>query len=374
MINSKTSPLFLHIFLATKCTLSFASMVPQSTGAGPSYIDDYDFNNDNLTDLIVANYDESTTGIFLGTGKGTFGPQTKFSNGVDAKPNAIAVGDVNKDGRLDMVVANSGASNAGVLLGKGDGTFLEQTTYSTGNNSTPLGLAVGDLNNDALLDLVVSDNSNNILLVFLGNGTGVFAQAYTLATGDNSKPYSIAINDFNGDNRPDIAVSNSGGNNVGIFLSNGVGTFGGQTTYVTDSTPNTLVAVDLNRDGILDIATANFLGNNTSVLLGNGDGTFGQQKSFSTGSGSLPYSIYYGDFNRDNIQDIIVANSGTNNVGILLGYGNGNFRDQTTYSTGSDSNPVDVTVGDYNGDNRLDFISANYRKNTAGIFLSTCRS
>jgi hypothetical protein len=77
-------------------------------------------------------------------------------------------------------------------------------------------------------------------------------------------------------------------------------------------------------------------------------------------------------FNRDNIQDLIVANSVTNNIGILLGYGDGYFENQKTYSTGNNSHPEDVSVGDFNEDNRLDFISTNYNDHTMGIFLNTC--
>lgn len=118
--------------------------------------------------------------------------------------------------------------------------------------------------------------------------------------------------------------------------------------------------------------TANYDGNSATLLVGNGDGSFRQRNSFSIGSGSLPYAIAAGDFNRDNIQDLIIANSGTNNVSILLGYGNGKFRNQQTYSTGNGSSPVDVAVGDLNGDNRLDFVSVNHDHNTIGVFLSTC--
>jgi hypothetical protein len=227
------------------------------------------------------------------------------------------------------------------------------------------------LNNDTILDLVVTDHVNAFLLVFLGTGNGTFTKTLTLSTGNYSGPYLVVIDDFNQDNRLDIAVGNGDGKYVGIFLGNSAGNFLGQTKYYIESGPYALIAVDFNRDGVLDIVTANYEGNSTSVLFGNGDGTFRQQNTYSTGGGSLPYAIASGDFNRDNIQDLIVPNSGTDNVGILLGYGNGKVRNQKTYSTGSGSGPVDITIGDLNGDNRLDFISANYNDNTVGIFLST---
>ncbi|CAF0990391.1 unnamed protein product [Adineta steineri] len=133
-----------------------------------------------------------------------------------------------------------------------------------------------------------------------------------------------------------------------------------------------MTVVDFNKDGILDIATANYAGNSISVLLGNSAGTFQTQKLFSTGSGSLPYSVYSGDFNGDKNQDIIVPDSGTNKITIFRGNGHGNFRSQKTYSTGDGSNPVDITAVDLNNDNRLDFASANYGTNTVSVFLNTC--
>ncbi|CAF1570322.1 unnamed protein product [Adineta ricciae] len=127
-----------------------------------------------------------------------------------------------------------------------------------------------------------------------------------------------------------------------------------------------------NRDDILDIVTGNYDDGSTTILFGNSDGTFTKQKRFSTGVGSLPYAIDSNDFNKDHAQDVIVANSGTNNIGIMLGNGNGNFLMQKTFATGANSEPRDVITGDFNGDNRIDFISANYRQNSIGIFLSTC--
>lgn len=360
------------ISLATKCRLSFAPIVAQPTGAGPAVVTSGDFNGDGRQDLAVANYDESTTSILLGNGHGTFQPLTKLSHGVNARTNGIAVGDLNNDARLDLVVVNSGTSNIGILLGQGDGRFSQQSIYTIGTNSSPVGLVLTDLNGDRVLDLVVSDHTNHRLFVSLGNGDGTFTNSKTLPTGQESAPYSIVAHDFNRDSHVDLAVSNSGSNSVGIFLGDGTGNFGGQRTYPTGASPNTLVAADFDRDGLLDLVTANYLGNSTSVLLGKGDGSFGRERRFSTGRGSLPFAIDSGDFDGDNFQDLIVANSGSDTIGILLGYGNGRFRAIQTYSTGSNSYPDDVAVGDFNGDNRLDFVSGNYRQGTVSHFMNTC--
>jgi hypothetical protein len=347
-------------------------MVSQATGVGPMAVKAADFNNDSFLDLAVVNYNESTTTILLGYGNGSFEQHVNLSNGVDAGTTGIVIRDINKDNRLDIVVTNRKISNVVVFLGQGNGNFSTQIILSTGTGSTPAGLALDDLNNDTFLDLVVTDHENGVLDVFLGIGDGTFTKIDTLSTGNNSGPYLIVINDFNNDNRLDIAVGNGDGNYVGIFLGNGSGSFSEQTKYYIASGPYALVADDFNRDGVLDIVTANYDGGSISILFGNGDGTFRRQYTFSTGGGSFPYAIASDDFNRDNILDLIVPNSGTDNVGILLGYGNGRFSYQTTYSTGSGSRPVEVTVGDFNGDNRLDFISANYNHGTIGIFLSTC--
>ncbi|CAF3457993.1 unnamed protein product [Rotaria sp. Silwood1] len=346
-------------------------MTSQVVGVGPMAVKAADFNNDNFLDLVVVNRDGDTTSILLGYGDGTFKQHKSLSNGANAGPNGIAIGDVNKDNQLDIVVVNRKGSNVGIFLGQGNGNFSEQIIFPTGNGSSPAGLSLNDLNNDSILDLVVADHENDRLLVCLGIGNGTFTKTLVLSTGNHSGPYLIIINDFNKDNRLDIAVGNGDGNYVGIFLGDGTGKFSGQTTYYIESGPYALVASDFNRDGLLDIVTANYYGNNTSILLGNNDGSFRRKNTFSTGSGSLPYAIDSGDFNGDNILDLIVPNSGTDNVGILIGYGNGRFRKQKTYSTGSGSSPVDVTIGDFNGDNRLDFVIANHNHNTVGIFLNT---
>jgi hypothetical protein len=310
--------------------------------------------------------------VLLGNGDGTFGQQLSLPNGAGSGPNWIDIGDLNKDGLLDFVIANSndGGGNVGVFLGKRGGGFQDQMTLSTGSLSNPPGLALGDFNYDSILDLVVAVNSYNITQVFLGNGNGGFTLKTTLPNG--FKPSIPAVGDFNKDGRLDFAVTSYTGNMLGIFLGDGTGGFGAQSTYPCNPGSYTLVVVDLNKDGILDIIIGNYFANSTTVLFGNGDGTFKEQRGFSTGKGSLPYLGGIRDLNYDGIPDLVVANSGTDNVSVFLGNVKGRFKDPTTFSTGTNSAPELAAIGDFNGDGRLDIVSANYGTNQIGILLNTC--
>ena len=190
-----------------------------------------------------------------------------------------------------------------------------------------------------------------------------------LSTG-SSRPIWINVADFNNDTLLDIATANYGTHSVSIFYGYGNGSFSSPITYSTgyDSLPFSVVAGDFNNDNYLDLVIANYGTNNVGVFLGNGNGTFENQITFSTGLGSHPYSIAVGHFNDDTILDIAVANYGTNNIGVFLGNGNGTFASQTTYSIDTAS-PYSIGVGDFNQDNRLDLVVTNKGINNIGVLL-----
>jgi hypothetical protein len=347
------------------------SINPTGDDSNPYAVAIGDFNKDGRQDIAVANYGTNNVGILLGNGDGTFASETTYSTGVDSSPKSVAVGDFNNDSRLDIAVANLLANNVGILLGYGDGTFENQTTYPTGYGSGPTAIAVGDFNNDGRQDLAVANFWTNTVGVLLGNGDGTFAPQKTYSTDVDSNPYSIAVGDFNNDSRLDIAVANLWANNVGVLLGYGDGTFANQTTYPTGDAynPHWVAIGDFNNDSRPDIAVANLWMNKVGVLLGYGDGTFVSQTTYSTGVYSYPYSVSIGDFNNDGRPDIAVANFGTGNVGVLLGYGDGTFASQTTYQTGYGSGPAGVAVGDFNNDSRPDIAVANAWANNVGVLL-----
>jgi hypothetical protein len=340
--------------------------------SNPVWVAVSDFNNDTILDIAVANFDGNTVSVIIGHGDGTFRNITTYSTGNNSSPCSIAVGDFNEDSSMDIAVANQNAQNIGIFFGYGNGTFSSQTTYSTGLGSVMTSIIVGDLNKDSVLDILVTDygSGNGNIGVLYGYGDGNFTLLQIYSTGVNSNPTSVAIGDFDNDNRADLAVANSNTVTIGIMLQDKTKPFGTQTIFPigSDSSPTSVAVGDFNNDNRLDIAVANSGTNNIGVLLGLGDGTFDQQKVYSTGNYSGPSSIAVGDFNNDSQLDIAVANSNTNNIGIFLGLGNGTFAVMTTFSTGISSNPSSVTVGDLNKDNQLDLVVANSGISSVLIF------
>jgi len=296
--------------------------------------------------------------------------------------SAIAVGDVNGDGKLDIVMGNecassgclTGGAGVGVLLGNGDGTFQAAVTYGTGGDSgpfRPVSIAIADVNGDHKPDLVVANGHSNSVGVLLGNGDGTFKPAATYGSGAFF-PMSVAVADVNGDGKPDIAVANECGpvfcdGSVGVLLGNGDGTFRSVVTYSSGGSYGLSVAIaDVNSDGRPDLLVANgcvsfnFCGTKgaVAVLLGNGDGTFQTATEYLSG-GSYPYSLKVADLNGDGKLDLVAANSDSGTVGVLLGRGDGTFRAAMVYSSGDTRNVIQISsvaVADVNGDGRPDLL------------------
>jgi hypothetical protein len=341
-----------------------------SAGIHPSSVAVGDFKGDGHPDLAVANYYGGVS-VLLGQGDGTFLPAQSLYAG--AGPRSVAVGDFNGDGRLDLVVANYNSHNVSVLLGNGDGTFQPAVNYATGDGF-PISVAVGHFNGDGKLDLAVADYGLSISFgnsgiysgvhVLLGNGDGTFQTAYTYYAGIH--PTSVAVGDFNGDGKQDLAVASYWSSNVSVLLGNGDGTFLTAKSYTAGVYPRSVAVGDFNGDGKLDLAVAGytqgeFSYGTVSVLLGQGDGTF--QAAYTLDAGDHPSSVAVGDFNGDGKLDLAVTDFGDDygngqGVSVLLGKGDGTFLPPQSYAAGS--RPLSVAVGDFNGDGILDLAVADY--------------
>jgi hypothetical protein len=237
------------------------------------------------------------------------------------------------------------------------------------DSSQPRFLAIEDLNKDNKMDIVVANVGTNTIGIFLSNDDQTFGNEQIYSTGDGSRPYSIAINDFNNDNYFDIAVANSRTNNIGIFIGYQNGIFQNQKIFSTGSyRPWFITTADFNKDNQSDIAIVFYATDNIGIMLGNGNGYFQNPIIYSTGYDSFPYSLIVADFNKDNKLDIAVANYGTDNILIFLGYSNGTFASENIYTTNYNSNPSSIAVGDFNNDQQLDIVVANYGSGNIGPF------
>jgi len=358
-------------------TIGFTSS-SLSVGNNPQAVMSADFNGDGKADLAVANNADNSVSVFLGHGDGTFGSAITTTAIGGQGPVALAVGDFNGDGKLDLAVANNvdtqaSPSNVAILLGDGTGNFTLKSTVSM-ENPGPVWVGVADLNGDARLDLVaVSSQSNaslgypGVVAVFLGNGDGTFGATSALPNAGTG-PVSVAIGDFNNDGKLDLVQVNSNPTSgspgsLGVLTGNGDGTFNvlNGVTPPTGIGPRGIVAADFNGDGNLDVAVANSSPdskNNYAVLvfLGNGLGNLSQQ-GVPYIVGAAPVAIATADLNADGKLDLVTTNEGANTISVLLGTGTGAFANQTSYSTGT--GPVALAIADFNRDGLLDAAVAN---------------
>ncbi|KAF3886436.1 MULTISPECIES: DUF4347 domain-containing protein [Nostocales] len=295
---------------------NFNTVDEYTVGASPVFVTTGNFNQDNYLDLVTANSGSNTVSVLLGIGNGNFGSTTNVVIGATGtNPTSVVTGDFNGDGASDLAVTTN-TNKVSVVLRKSDGTYTNPTLYDVGTN--PSSIVANDFNGDGKLDLAIANSGSNNIALLLGSGGGVFSNAtfYGLGSGVLN-PKSIIVSDFNGDGRRDLAVANSGSNNVTVLLGNNIGGFGNVTNYGVEASPSSITVGDFNKDGKLDLALAT--GSSTgsiSLLLGNGSGGFSSTNRVTVGSN--PVSVAANDFNKDGKTDLVVANSGSNNFSILL--------------------------------------------------------
>src|SRR2546425_1290879 len=251
-----TLPVLMLTSLVRAQTFLDVTLYP--AGANPIGIVSADFNRDGKMDVAVANYESANISVLLGKGDGTF--KTHVDYATTPFPFALTAGDFDGDGNPDLagsvfwpIEPVCGGPVVAVFLGKGDGTFRPRVDYPTGCD--PVGVAVGDFNGDGKQDLVTADPVDGTLSVFLGNGNGTFQPRLVLSA-FSADPDAVAVGDFNGDGKADLATGNGAAQIVGVFLGNGDGPFQAGVSYgpAGFSRSSNFWLSDYSEDGKPDVA------------------------------------------------------------------------------------------------------------------------
>ncbi|OON70459.1 hypothetical protein B0919_00020 [Hymenobacter sp. CRA2] len=298
----------------------------------------------------------------------------------NANPANEVLGDVDGDGKLDLIVTNYGnGSGTTISILRNTGTngvpnFANKQDFSVGTGATgPYNIAIGDLDGDGKLDVVTSNDATNNVSVFRNTSTGVgniaFAAAQLITVG--ATPYGLFIGDVDGDAKQDIATANEGGNSVSILRNTSTGTgnisFAAKVDYTVGGGPYGVAIADIDQDGKQDIISANSTGNSISVLrnLITAPGAF-VAASFATKvdftTAGFPVTLGVGDLDSDGRPDVVSSNNRGNNVSVLrnisTGVGNIAFATKVDFTVGT--GPAGIALGDLNSDGKLDIATSDY--------------
>lgn len=326
---------------------TFAAATSNTVGTSPLAVASGDLDGDGDIDLAAANSSDDNVSILLRAANGTYGSATNYS--VGDNPVNIMAGDFDGDGDLDLATNNSGSggNNVSIILGAGDGTFGSATNKNVG--TSPQGGTLGDFDGDGDLDLAVANSGSTSLSILLGAGNGTFADAASDEAGSNKM--DVAAGDLDGDGYLDLVAGDSGsGSNVSVLRGKGDGTFGTAANYSSQSYVRGVALGDFDSDGDLDVATSHFVSQGISILLGNGDGTLGTYTSL--GLTLTARKIAAADVDGDNDVDLIVPTT-SSTVEILLGNNDGTFATPVSYAA---SSSYGITVADLDGDGALDLV------------------
>jgi parallel beta-helix repeat protein len=423
----------------------FAAKVDYTTGTSPRGVTTGDFNGDGKMDMAVANNASTSISVFInsGLGSGQFGAspptatsKTDYTTGAGSAPQMITNADFNGDGFADIasntastamsifkntvssgfssssttqlsakasVISDSGKvgllvqgastsdnifqaqNSSGQLLSSIDGSgrltvgggqvyvaqlsvdglisFATKVDYTTG--TTPRRLAAADFNGDGKPDLAVTNSGSNTMSVLINSGTGTFAAKVDTATG--TSPQGITSADFNGDGFPDLAVANSTNTSVSVYLNSGTGTFPSvSSTLTTGTSPQGITSADFNGDGFPDLVVTNATSNNISVFINSGTGTFAAKVDYTTATN--PRSVVSADFNGDGYPDIAAANGSSTSMSVFINSGTGTFAAKVDYTTGG--SPFNITAADFNGDGYPDIATVNNASGTMSVFIN----
>ena len=335
-------------------------------GAGNIVIGD--LNNDKKPDLVVACTKNRSIAVLLGRGDGQFAASATPTSVPDS-PHEMALGDVNLDGKLDLAVATHDSYGVLLFLGDGNGGFTiapsSPIVMRVGQHPHTHGLALADMNRDNKLDLVTVNNADNDVSIALGDGRGGFTRAPGSPFAVGPSPYPFAVGDVNGDGQLDVVATASAtgpsraqqlplSRALTLLLADGRGGFRSTRLPIRTGEPWFAVISDLNGDRKPDIVATHHEMSQLTVMLGDGRGGFVEATASPFEFGDKAFHAVVADVNRDGKMDVIAA--GGDSLLVMLGDGRGRFAMGQTIRSVQGAWRLDL--GDVNGDGKLDVVTS----------------
>ncbi len=302
-----------------------------------------------------------------------FRPAVRIS--LPSKPSNVELADLNKDGRLDLIVASDEAKTVMVMMGeKGDVPFRATTARTITLTESPGEMAVGDVNGDGRVDLALDHHDSYNVTLLLGDTNGGFTPApnspIVMKQGQHPHTHGLGMGDFNGDGKLDLATVNNEDNDISVGLGDGRGGFTNapSSPFAVGPSPYPLTLADVNSDGRLDIVSnssatgpnrAQQLATSRALTLLIGDGQGGFRRSDVPLRTGQPWFAAVGDLNGDRKPDLVATHHDQSTVTVLLADGAGGFREVAGSPFDMGHNVWRAGLADVNGDKRLDVIAAS---------------
>lgn len=333
------------------------NQTPYNVGSSPAGLAAGDVNYDGHVELLVANSGGNTVGV-LAQNRSHEKYEAQVTYAVGQSPQGMAVGDLNNDGRQDVAVACSGTGALNVLLQKQDGTLAAAVSYQSGSGTRAL--AIGDFDFDGRDDIVTVNPADSTMTLFLQNATGALESKGTFATGTN--PFSIAAGDVNLDGRDEAVVANKDSSTISVFVQERTSWMALSAVYNVGPGPVSVAVGDVNRDGLKDVVVAGQTVGAIGILYQNASGGLASRVEFQTAG--PPNSVAIGDLNFDGRLDI-ASSSADGNLSVLWQRYNGNLTPHDDYRAGA--TPAAVVISDLNSDGKGDLAVANSGDSTVGV-------